>query len=499
MSLPRPRKNENEADFTRRFMKSQSARKQYQNKDDRLLIANELWDEANPIIVHNQFGTLTANFENLVREDTLEGRECWVVNMVMLTEGVHAGSNGSIYYSPEEIKKSVTAWDGKAVVVYHPEMNGQPITANNKAIWDTRKVGVIMNTNFADGKLRAEAWVYKDAAARIDGRVVDSIVLNQMMELSTGLFGDYEDSIGTWNGEPYSKLVRNFRPDHLALLPDKVGACSTADGAGFIRNEESFSEIERELQSLLNPDGHADAPNAVGGGDNYKYIHDTFPEYVVYAQGEEMYRQGYGRDGESNLELVGEPIKVEKIVEYIPVVNSKGEEVKREEQVAELIANSKFEESDREFLMALEDEVFGKVSASALTANEDNADTIDEDKDTDTGGSATDTTDNGDGEDSSDGEGEGDTNTAPVTNAKDEDPEYAKRVEMGLALLEAKQTGLVEQITANARNTFSKDDLMGKGIGELEAIAKLAEVHPSFEGQGQSPAPTTNEHVETPL
>lgn len=31
-------------------------------------------------------------------------------------------------------------------------------------------------------------------------------------------------------------VARNHRPDHLAILPDQVGACSLADGAGLIRN-----------------------------------------------------------------------------------------------------------------------------------------------------------------------------------------------------------------------------------------------------------------------
>ena len=121
MALPKPKKEESESQFVSRFMKSQSARQDYRNRDERLIIASDIWESEHPTINENQYANLVMNFvNNMVRTDTLEGRECWVVNMVMITEGVHAGSNGALYYSAEELKKSASAWDSKPIVVDHP-------------------------------------------------------------------------------------------------------------------------------------------------------------------------------------------------------------------------------------------------------------------------------------------------------------------------------------------------------------------------------------------
>ena len=84
----------------------------------------------------------------------LENRDVWVVPMVMITEGVHNGAQGPIYYPGEELARYAKAWDGKPVVVYHPQM-----TANSKEIYDKQKIGVIMNTTWdkVGRRLTAEA------------------------------------------------------------------------------------------------------------------------------------------------------------------------------------------------------------------------------------------------------------------------------------------------------------------------------------------------------
>jgi hypothetical protein len=37
-------------------------------------------------------------------------------------------------------------------------------------------------------------------------------------------------------GRPYNFVARNYRPDHLAILPDQRGACSIEDGCGLNTN-----------------------------------------------------------------------------------------------------------------------------------------------------------------------------------------------------------------------------------------------------------------------
>ena len=165
----------------------------------------------------------------------LEGRPHRVVPVVMLTEGVHCGSNGPLYYPPDEIRASVPYWDGKPVVVYHPALYGGGV-AGRPDVFNRQKIGVLFGTRYEAGALKADAWIDPARAAAVDPRVLAAIDRRTVMEVSTGLFTENAASPGVWNGEGFHAVARNFRPDHLAVLPDMVGACSVADGAGLVRN-----------------------------------------------------------------------------------------------------------------------------------------------------------------------------------------------------------------------------------------------------------------------
>lgn len=172
----------------------------------------------------------------------LEGRDHFVVPSILMVTGVLNGSNGPLYYPADEIERSAHLWDGKPVVVYHPDMltSGR---AGNPTVFNRQKVGVVFNARFDGKRLRADAWIDVQRVKQVDSRVLDAIQSHTMMELSTGLFTDTDTRMGTHNGRHYDATVCNYRPDHLALLPDKKGACSLADGAGFIRlNAEQIQE-----------------------------------------------------------------------------------------------------------------------------------------------------------------------------------------------------------------------------------------------------------------
>ena len=179
---------------------------------------------------------LTANLTGgVVRNEEMEGRAYTVVPMVMMVEGVLNGSNGPLLYPANEMAKTPQVWNHKPVVVYHPEIGA---SACSPEIISKQKVGVIMNTTFeAPNKLRAEAWLEDDRVALVDVRVQAAIANQMMMELSTGVFVDTDPTPGEFKGTAYDGVTSNFRPDHLAILPDQMGACSIADGAGFIRNQ----------------------------------------------------------------------------------------------------------------------------------------------------------------------------------------------------------------------------------------------------------------------
>lgn len=185
-----------------------------------------------------QFVRLVFNTKpKLLRNDSMKGKDYIVVPMVMLTEGVHAGSEGAYLYTNEEIGKRVTLWNMKPVVVYHP---ADP-SACTKEVQNSRGIGIIMNTKWdkKNKRLTAEAWLEEDRVKKVDNRIWQAIQNEEMLELSTGLFADSDEEPGEWEGEKFLGTLSNYGPDHLAILPDQVGSCSIEDGAGFYRNQEA--------------------------------------------------------------------------------------------------------------------------------------------------------------------------------------------------------------------------------------------------------------------
>ena len=183
------------------------------------------------------------------KEKLLEGRPHLVVPVVMLVVGVANGSKGPIMYTEKEIGASVPHWNGRPAVVYHPDMNSN-FCAGAPDVFNQQRVGTIFNARF-DAKakaLKAEAWLDPRRLAEVDPRVLKAIRAGEIVEVSTGLFSTNEPASGTFNGREYQAVSKDHRPDHLAILPDEIGACSIADGAGLCRNELlQFMECQRAL------------------------------------------------------------------------------------------------------------------------------------------------------------------------------------------------------------------------------------------------------------
>jgi hypothetical protein len=447
------------------------------------------------------------------RFDTMEGREFLVVPMIILTEGVHNGSDGSIYYPSEELSKTPAVWNHKPVVVYHPEINGVGISACDPDVITNRKVGVMMNTKFDNGKLRSEAWIDKDRASIVDNRILEAVDRNEMMELSTGLFVDCEIvENGDWNGEPYSFIARNFRPDHLALLPDKIGACSIKDGAGFLRNESfekspelqelkkvlikagllsnetSFGKIREELSSALR------AKFESGKMEAYVYVEDVYSNFVVYELQGVLYRLGYF-SSDAGVSLSDEaPVQVVRVVEYRTVQGAfvgntdanktKKADMNKEKLVNEIVANEKsvWAEKDREVLMNMTDEQLTSIGSAlaekpavAEPAVVEPAATV--------------------------VKNEGVAKPANVQDFIQQAPaEIQEVLRNSLSVYSEEKGKFIGVITANKRNVFKAEDLSRRTLGELKAIAALAQEEApaafvaDYSGLGQ--VPTSNQGGE---
>lgn len=441
---------------------------------------------------------LTANLsKGMVRNEQLEGRSHTVVPMVMIVEGVLNGSNGALLYPGEELAKVPQVWNHKPVVVYHPEGG----SACEPDVLNTSKVGVILNTKFEDGRLTAEAWLDDNRLGEVDDRVAAAVANQSMLELSTGLFLEREENAGVYNGKDYVAVTRNYRPDHLAILPDQIGACSVADGAGFIRNQlgvepvvwdriannDQVKAFRSQLDELIANELEVEAVwpqlrNQIkarlllgGDPDPSCWIEGIYQTFVIYEYKGKFWKLGYTIAGNTASLSEEEPTSVTKVVEWRTpdgaVVNkaafkaTKNKNMKK--LVNSLIANHGYAEDDRESLMALNEAVLQRMISNAEAATQNN----DEGEDTgasEGGGQSEDET----GEEAATQNQEGPQTVDDYISAA---PEGIRDV-LNASILEhnRKKAKLVKGIFANKANRFTEQALNAKPLEELEAIASFA-------------------------
>lgn len=185
---------------------------------------------------------IATNSRGRSRRETLNGREYIVVPLTMIVPGVLNGSKGALYYPPEEIGKDPGAWNHMPIVVNHPLVNGMPVSARDPYILEKYGIGYVFNT-VHNHKLRAEGWFDVEKTRKVHKGILANLEAARPIELSTGLFTVNEPKLGTFNNKQYTSVARNYRPDHLAILPDKKGACSIEDGCGVMVDNKAIGGL----------------------------------------------------------------------------------------------------------------------------------------------------------------------------------------------------------------------------------------------------------------
>ncbi len=178
------------------------------------------------------------------RYEKWQNEDYLVLPAVLLTEGVH----NDLYYSPEQLAKYPSAWDGRPIPIHHPSDNGIPVSCNSPNVLPN-SVGHVFNTRYDGGKLKAELWLNKKKLQEFDNNTFRDLEAGKPVEISTGLWSDEIGSAGSWNGEGYTAAVTDIKPDHVALLPGSTGACSWRDGCGVPRlNEAKGGNMTKETE-----------------------------------------------------------------------------------------------------------------------------------------------------------------------------------------------------------------------------------------------------------
>jgi len=465
-------------------------------------------------IKSNTFQQLTFNLKPNVKHDTMEGKPYLVVPMVMMTEGVLNGSNGPLFYPADELAKLPVIWNHKPVVVYHPSTG----TACSPDVLSARKVGVIMNTRFEDNKLKADAWLEESRLKAVDKRILTAMNENKMMEVSTGLFTDNESMAGEFNGKPYEAIARNYRPDHLAILPDLKGACSIEDGAGLLRlNEEKNDTIIngisfQQIRDLITAKLRESKKNA--------WVTDVFDSYFIYSTDDMMdsklFQQKYSiKKDVIKIEGIATPVvrSIEyKTVDGKPITNlRKDSNMNKEKLVEQLISNAstKWGDGDKEFLMSQDEATLEKMLPIKNAIEDIEAEKAKKKKEEEE--AAKKNADDPEAakkkkEEEEAAAKEAEKNSEKVT-AKEYIANAPKEIQdvltNGLNSYNKEKTRLIGMITANKKNSFTKEQLGVKNVDELKAIAMLAadekqEKEISYNGQGDVEDITENE-AEEPL
>lgn len=441
----------------------------------------------------------TANYT--VKEETLNGRKHLVVPVTMMVEGVHSGSHGPVLHLAEELGRYPGSWDGIPATIGHPKVNGQYVSANSPTVLQDWAVGRIFNTQMVNSDLKAELWLDEEDLERVSEDTLTRINNGEVIEVSIGIFSDEESTTGTWNTEMYTTIARNHRPDHLALLPDEVGACSITDGCGIRVNKKGKTKVKTKDEMIVNSENKAEvlkelnrlgfSVNEVSFNDIREkvsqvvygldgngldhYVEDIYPEFFVYSQRNyrvtpslrKLFKQQYTINTANDLELVGAASNVKREVTYevIPEIinnervvtqrviqkNKKSMCTECVKRLADGLINNKataWSEDDREYLESQTEEQLEKmtpqvtnepVTNSAVKLSREEILAVFKEQ--------------------------------PMTN--EEFLVFASpEVKEGLVLRSTQKAEMVSQIMANS-DQWSEDELNGKELVELQKLYKV--------------------------
>lgn len=413
-----------------------------------------------------------ANVAHRPRFGVMEGRDYIVLPVVLLTEGVHAGSNGPILYLTEDLERFASAWNHKPIVVFHPTRNGEFISADDPTVLTQSKVGILMHTQVNGNRLEAEAWLERERLKAVHPEVLDAIQRGIIVEVSTGLFMDLQESEGDWNGEFYVGIARNYRPDHLALLPGLVGACSVKDGCGLFTAAQSLSvnqayELQKTLVSIL---------------DN-KEISVIKPDEDTAVPTEPDSKGDLGMSTEVTTNCTCPKLKA--LVDGL------------------IASNTGWKESDREWLMSQSEDILGRLVAMQNLTKEETKESRPEQTKVEEPQKVEEQV----------------SNVDDLIKSKKEltVEEYIRQapkpiqavLARGLAAHQAERKRYMEIILSNETNQFTEEELKGFELSMLHKLAALAVQPPekepeqvdlfSFIGNAGAPPVTTHQEEHLPL
>jgi hypothetical protein len=286
----------------------------------------------------NQFVTFRAS-TNPVQKVHHAGKDYLVAPAVAIREGVF---NGALVLA-DEIGAFAEAWNGIPVPLGHPQdSQGNYLSANTPDIVAACPAR-FFNAHMVGDKLAGEIWFDVELAKALGGDALEALrklEAGEPIEISTGYFPEIEEVAGKFNGQPYTGIQRNLRPDHLALLLHERAACNWQMGCGVPRVNKTVKELEinhmtdklvvihndlsldEQLSRVYTEFSEQFCSSAPMPGHEQPWIREVFPDKVIVKYEGKLFAYPYTIDAESQVKF-GEPAEVEMV--YQPVTGNTAE------------------------------------------------------------------------------------------------------------------------------------------------------------------------------
>lgn len=208
-------------------------------------------EQAGPTVLRLAIGAAEAAS---VREETWNGKTYTVAPVIAIVEGVLHGANSPHpeFADAEAFGAFPEAWNYRPLTLGHPKVGGVFVSAGTPDVLDAFAMGFIFNTELDKKKLRTEAWIDNALCQEKGGQfqeTLDKIKAGEVINVSVGCFIQPKYGSGVFEGKKYGSSWGSVAPDHLAILPLEVGACSVADGCGIPRINSTI-DAEGKKQAL---------------------------------------------------------------------------------------------------------------------------------------------------------------------------------------------------------------------------------------------------------
>ena len=214
------------------------------------------------------------------------------------------------------IQASLPQWNGTPLVVNHSTNDqGLHISANDSPVVAEAVIGRFWHCSCQNGRLRGELWINLAVAEGMGDEVqaaVARLQAGQPLEVSTGFFAPIDNRAGTFQGRQYQGVYTDIRPDHLALLPHDLGACSWEDGCGAPRVHRSDVDVRQAIyDQLAQEQGTLTTPTFI------QFL-DLDERAFVYRLGERTLMRRYALADDGVLALAAEVQPVQFDTRLIP-------------------------------------------------------------------------------------------------------------------------------------------------------------------------------------